>query len=155
MEEKLFPIYRFEATWDQEDYKNNGTSWHVMFKEQPTEEKLNSILEDYKKVCFEKYKNVTDFHSKYEFVENESWCLNWFNHYTLNLFDTDEEVERSFRQFIRRKKDFNLKNGHRETKNIEGNKNPWYCFMGAEDTWRWNICRCEHCQKAGKITIDH
>ena len=34
-------------------------------------------------------------------------------------------------------------------------KKPYYCLMGAEDYYRWKICRCEHCTKLGKITIDH
>jgi len=46
-------------------------------------------------------------------------------------------------------------NGYYANEPHFGNNKPFCCLMGAEDSWRWKICRCEHCQKAEKITIDH
>jgi len=74
-----------------------------MYKENPTEDEIIKELNHLYKVINEKHEAVTNFHSEYKFVENESWCLDWFNHYTYNLFETDEEVEKSFRDFVSRK----------------------------------------------------
>jgi hypothetical protein len=156
MEEKKFPIYKFKASWNQDNFNNNGTGYSVMYKEEPTQEQLDNDLASLKKHIEEKYHVTEWLELRYEFYEYESWCLTWFSHYTYNQFDDDTEVERSFMYFIQRKMALNLQNGHHET--VQGdfnNKKPFYCFMGAEDNWRWKICRCEHCQKAGKITIDH
>ncbi len=159
MEEKKFPIYKYWATWKQDDLDyNNGFSSSIMFKEYKTEDELNKLLQEIiQKNAYEKYtdKNPVLIDSGIEFKEEESWCLRWFNHYTYNLFKTDEEVKKSFNEFIERKIKQNWENGHYQTERKEGNSNPFYCFMGAEDRWRWNICRCEHCQEVGKITIDH
>ena len=159
MEEKKFPIYKFKADWDLEDGTRDGTSWWFMFKQDPTEDELNEVLEKHRLARVLKQENlnksISNYISSYEFVEYESWCLHWFNHYTYNLFETDEEVEKSFYNFIDRKYYQNKVNDHYKTERKEGNNNPFYCFMGAEDHWRWKICRCEHCQKLGKITIDH
>jgi hypothetical protein len=48
MEEKKFPIYQFWATWDQDNYTNNGSGYTVMYKEEPTKEFLDSELAKYK-----------------------------------------------------------------------------------------------------------
>lgn len=139
MEEKKYPIYKFYAKWDQDDYKNNFTDYYIMYKENPSASQLEDELKELKLRTLAKHKNVIFKNIEYEFAEEESWCIGWFNHYTYNEFETDSEVERSFRDFVGRKK--LLKDS--------------YCLMGAEDRYRWEICRCEHCVKAGKITIDH
>jgi len=138
MKEIKYPIYKFSLRWNQDDYQNNSVGCSIMYKEIPTKEKLNNDLEEY------------------EYYEDEVWMLNWFNHITYNLFETDEEVERSFRNFIDRKMQINRKNGHGYTEHHHYNKDrPFYCFMGAEDEWRWKICRCDDCKRIGKITISH
>lgn len=144
IKEKFFPIYYFSLRWNQSDYKNNFTSWYTMFKEKPTTEDLENVLKEAKKhmeVRMEKKEiEITEWlDCNYKYIEDESWCLRWFNHYTYNQFETDEEAEKSFMNFVDRK--------------ISGDKEN--ALMGAEDIWRWKICRCEHCQKVGKITIDH
>jgi hypothetical protein len=161
MEEKIYPIYRFSASWNQIGYDKNFSSYYHMYKEEPTEQQLKEELNKWKENLEKKHKdegiNVTEWlSSKYEYKEHESWCIGWFNHYTYNLYETDSEVWSSFFKFVNRKKQLNRKNGHGDSEQYDfNNKNPFYCLMGAEDTWRWNICRCEHCQKAGKITVDH
>jgi len=161
MEEKKFPIYKFTARWNQDDYQNNSTSLNAMYKENPTEEKLNSDLKEFKNHIIQKQiKNnqpVTEWlELKYKYIEDEIWMLNWFSHMTYNQFEKDEDVERSFWQFIDRKMISNRQNGHGEIEKYDdGDKDTFYCFMGAEDRWRWKICRCEDCVRLGKITIDH
>lgn len=142
MEEKKFPIYLIDLHWNQEGYENNFTSWYDMFAEPLTEEQTFNLLKSRKEYMVTHYKEkgtpILEFLSeKCDFVENESWTLTWFSHYTLNNFDTDEEALRSFQEYVDRKSRTNE------------------CLMGAEDEWRWKLCRCEHCTKKGRITIDH
>jgi len=161
MKEIKYPIYKFSLRWNQDDYQNNSVGCSIMYKEIPTKEKLNNDLEEYKnyieQLQIEKNHPVINWlEEKYEYYEDEVWMLNWFNHITYNLFETDEEVERSFRNFIDRKMQINRKNGHGYTEHHHYNKDrPFYCFMGAEDEWRWKICRCDDCKRIGKITISH
>ena len=158
MEENKFPIYKFYATWDQDDFENNGTGYSIMYKENPSAEQLESELQEFKFGILAKHNGVVFKNAEYKFVEEESWCLTWFSHYTYNQFETDSEVERSFRDFVDRKEEFNWKNGHHVSDmnmNLDMKEHPYYCLMGAEDRYRWKICRCEHCVKLGKITIDH
>ena len=142
MEEKRFPIYRFWANWTQDniDYKN-GFSARVMYKEHQSDAELRVILEKMISGALEKDsvkgQNPKMVDSGFEFIEEESWCLRWFNHYTFNHFDTDEEAERSFNQFIYRKESQNLENGHYKHESSDSKK-PFHCFMGAEDRWRWD-----------------
>jgi len=140
MEEKKFPIYKFYANWDQDDYRNNGTGFSIMYKENPSADQLEEQLKQFKLEILAKHNGVIFKNIEYEFVEEETWCLKWFNHYTFNQFETDSEIERSFREFVSRKR-------------LLGEDK--YCLMGAEDRYRWKICHCEHCKRLGKITIDH
>lgn len=163
MEEKKFPIYNFKASWNQDNFQNNGTSSSIMCKEDLNEEELQKKFNRWKsnieKQQIEKGHPVIEWlHSSCEYVEHEVWTLYWFNHITYNQFETDEEVRKSFYNFIERKKELNRKNGHDDTQAIyiDGKiSKPFYCLMGAEDEWRWKICRCEHCIAEGKIMIDH
>jgi len=140
MQEKKFPIYKFYATWDQDGFENNCSDYYIMYKENSSASQLEEELQLFKLGILSRHNDVVFRSIEYEFVEEESWCLGWFNHYTFNEFENDSEVERSFRDFVGRKKLLG-----------EGK----YCLMGAEDRYRWVICRCEHCVKLGKITIDH
>jgi len=158
MEENKYPIYKFYATWDQDDFENNGTGYSIMYKENPSAEQLENELQQFKLGILAKHNGVIFKNVGYEFYEDESWCLGWFNHYTYNQFDTNSEVEESFRDYVDRKEVSNLKNGHQRNEmnmNLDLKEHPYYCLMGAEDYYRWKICRCEHCTKLGKITIDH
>ena len=158
MEEKKFPIYKFYASWDQDDYKNNCTGYSIMYKENPTAGQLESELEQFKYGILAKHSGVIFKVAEYRFVEDESWCSGWFSHYTYNEFETNYNVDCSFRDYVERKKKSNFENGHQPTEmnfNLDLKEHPYSSLMGAEDRYRWEICRCERCKKLGKITIDH
>jgi len=155
MLERKFPIYKFYATWDQDDFENNGTGYSIMYKENPSAEQLDEELQQFKLGILAKHSGVIFKNVGYEFVEDETWCCNWFNHYTYNQFETDSKARQSFRDFVDRKKQLNHKNGHIFNNMNPDSKEPYYCLMGAEDYYRRKLCRCEHCTKLGKITIDH
>lgn len=87
-----------------------------------------------------------------KFLRYETWCLEWFNHWTVDDSRSDEEYLASFTRFVMRME--RLPEGE-------------YCLMGAEDRWRWRgttddgkgktnpPCRCEGCKKAGVVRINH
>jgi hypothetical protein len=153
MEEKKFPIYRFSAHWDQDNYENNSTSYREMYGENPAQEKLDSDLALFKSSIERKNNVIRWIDCKVEYVEDEVWVLKWFCHLTLNEFSKDEAFE-SFENFVERKKQYNLDNGQWETDYFDYNK-PFYCLMGAEDYWRWKICDCDECKKLHQTVIIH
>jgi hypothetical protein len=155
MEEKRYPIYRFSATWNQDDYKNNGTGFEKMCVHALTEDELNIELDKFKQRIIDKHNGVEFINCECKYVEDETWVLQWFNHFTLNKFDNDNDVITSFEHFVDRKTEFNNKNGHYNNEMNMNNKNPHYCLMGAEDSWRWKVCHCEHCQKGDWTIINH
>jgi hypothetical protein len=93
-----------------------------------------------------------------EYLGHDEWCLTWFQHYTFDKGQTDEEVLKSFGDFV-----YNYQNGAKRTQST---------LMGAEDRWRWKgmsypdgenaagietdpPCRCQYCKEAGVIRIGH
>lgn len=168
-----YPIYRIiakwseDGTWIDENPKRyeglctgrvwNSTSSYKMFKEEKSKEELDSFLNEWwlsylKLKNEEKIKNPELKTLTIEYFEHESWCLTWFQHYTFDIGQTDEEVLDSFEMFVRRK----------ETQSNEKNEYDPYCLMGANDRWRWcgdkgtpAPCRCIHCKEQGLIRIGH
>lgn len=83
MEEKKYPIYKFCASWDQDDFKNNCTDYFIMYKENPSAEQLEiKKLKEYepkmwndllyimgKENFIEKIMNIIGFKSNLDFTE--------------------------------------------------------------------------------------
>jgi hypothetical protein len=156
MNDYSYPIYRFDIRWNQLGFENNSTSFNRMFKTNPSEEELINILEKQKNHINEKYEEVEFLDAIYKYEGDETWCLIHFQHVTYNDHLDNEEILESFRNFIGRKETQNIENGHGYKDRYDmSNKNPFYCFMGAEDRFRWEICRCNFCKESGKVTIDH
>lgn len=104
-------------------------------------------------------KNISDLEVKIIRKPDETWLLQWFNHYTFDIGQTDKEALNSFEQYVSRYEHFQNPHDFAEV-----TKEPGYlCLMGAEDRWRWKgedgtkpaPCRCEHCKKQGIIRINH
>jgi len=163
--EKVYPIYKFHAKWNQDDYEGNSTGANIMYREEPTPVQLaKDLTKWWKEVLNAKRKGadktpIADknphlLELKVEFYELESWCIGWFNHHTFSTEMSNEELRQSFYKFVQRKlpQHMNLQRGV-----VPGNPEiGTYCLMGAEDTWRWKEpCRCKHCVKHEKVTIDH
>ena len=155
MEEKKYPIYRFSAVWDQEDYKNNSTSIYRMFESRLSDEELGENLEKFKQNIIEKHPDAIFKSCECKYIEDETWSIQWFNHITLNKFDNDNEAIKSFERFVNRKSELNLTNGHYKGDMNFNSNEPYYCLMGAEDRYRWEVCHCEHCKKGGWTIINH
>lgn len=154
MEEKEYPIYKFSARWNQDDYENNGTSSSHMYKEKLTniqeaeelEKWWNGVLESPR--INKEDKPIKDLHPKLlelsiKFYEENTWCLRWFSHITFNQFENENEAFRSFARFVENKRPLTYE------------PNPTYCLMGAEDSWRWKICNCDKCKEEGIVAILH
>lgn len=160
MEEKTYPIYKFYALWDQTDFEHNSSSYLKMFKENPTEEMLEEEFATHKDLLIKKYIEketpIIEWRkSGYDFVGNDYWMPSWFYHMTYNQFENDVDILKSFDKFVRSKEELNEENGHWDNERSEYSDKPYYCLMGAEDRWRWQICNCEHCKKNGWTTINH
>ena len=155
MLEKKYPIYRFSATWNQSDYKNNGTSCRQMYKEKLSDEEMNEKLEEFKTNVTKDKEEVEFISSTVEYIEDETWVGKCFCHFTFNQFDNDSEAEKSFEEFVDRKISLNLQHGHHRDDMNFASKEPYYCLMGAEDRWRWEVCHCEHCEKNEWTIINH
>lgn len=182
--ELAYQIWRVSAQWIQDGEKiskrdnelpegkfYNGTGYNQMYKDYVTkkqvEQEVNEWWQRYSTTKLEG-KNTSDLTLNVEFLRYETWCIEWFNHYTYDSGQTNQEALISFEKFVRRMEDLN----QREGKNIpfsDGSGSYWqdsYCLMGAEDRWRWSggdsyenktdpPCRCGGCKKAGIIRINH
>ena len=154
-EDNGFPIYRIWGIWNQKDYKKNGTETQTMCEHELTGLEMKELLNKFKTDIELKYDDVEWIDVGIKFIECETWCLKWFSHFTYNKFDTDSDAINSLNDFIERKKKLNIQNGHNaEERNYNSNK-PFYCFMGATDLWRQEVCNCEHCKKGEWTIINH
>jgi len=154
-EEKQYPIYRFWASWNQKDYKNNGTGFTKMYEVEPTQLELEEDMKKFQDGIISDHEEVEWLDTGFKFVEFETWCSKWFSHMTFNKFNNDMDTINSFALFVQRKLDLNIKNGHYGSERNDENKNPFYCFMGAEDRYRWEVCHCEFCEKSNWIIMNH
>lgn len=184
--EKAYPIWSINLSWVQDIPKDfnpgeraiadfpagrfrNATGCTKMWKDEVTAEQVDADAQEWSKKVLsnEKYKtaNISDLKIEVKFVRYETWCLDWFSHYTFDIGQTDEGALRSFSNFVSRMIDLN----QREKTFKDGFEHEPYCLMGAEDRWRWHgrtlsdknneatepPCRCDGCKKAGVIRIDH
>ena len=101
-----YAIYRTVAQWNQANLDHeNGTSFSRMYKENPgisgARQDAINWWEEYVRKPYGF--RVTDGPSLEEigyellslecrFVEMESWCLDWFSHYTFNIHLSDKEL---------------------------------------------------------------
>lgn len=145
MNELKYSIYLTGAVWTQNNITYyNRTDFCKMYKEDPG-------IAVIRQKAIEWWENLIT-HKEYKdkdcqlvrlncfFVEKESWCLNWFNHYTYNTHLSDNDLLLSFESFIERKRRNDKK----------------YVLMGADELWRWRgPCHCDKCRKRGITFIDH
>ena len=180
IEDIKYPIYRFSARWSQDGKQNleypiwhkglsegrvwNSTSFYKMYKVEPVnmEFELNLWWDNLNKKKFVNIQNLTLEQKLYRI---ETWCLTWFEHWTFDVGQTNEEALDSFMRYVDRTTIDNKKHG----KIINGRWEEPYCLMGAEDRWRWcgaepngerndrsnPPCRCRFCKERGIIRIGH
>jgi len=185
-----YPIYFFSAKWSQDGvqdpkYSNwfkdlpkgriwNSTGFSKMYKKEKTEKELNGFLNKWWKKFVENKKathpiiNPEILYLKHELKEYNNWNLTWFQHETFDEGQTDEEVLRSFEDYV---DSVECKNHDIEMRHPEEEwfKHGHKCLMGAEDRWRWcgaepngdgddrspPPCRCKYCKEQGVIRIGH
>lgn len=180
--EQVYPIYHIIVKWTQEippDYNPadwqikglpegrmfNSASFYCMYKEEQDIEALkHEIGHKWLPKHFDLHtvENAKGLHLPIinphlseitiKLERYETWCLEWFCHWTFDDSRSDEEYLASFERFVRRME--RLPEGE-------------YCLMGAEDRWRWKgttddgkgetppPCRCKHCRKVGVVRVNH
>ena len=188
---KKYPIYSFSARWAQDgEHDERYPKWHEglpegriwnstnmskMFKEEKTEEELKAIADEWwgnlvksERDGKARFDNMDLESLTYKLKEHEEWNLTWFQHETFDEGQTDEEVLKSFSDYVDRVRD---KNHEIEMQYPEDDwyKNGYRTLMGAEDRWRWHgaepggepgdqspaPCRCKFCKEQGVIRIAH
>lgn len=181
-----YPVYSFRARWEQEDddHPTEATSYSKMLRKPPGEEKLREEL-----LGWYSYVEARDDRNQQpvsggveleaEFTHEETWVLSWFQHWTFDVGQTDQETLDSFQRFVDRHRwyhgwhvaavlDESMKRRVRDRLGHDPLQ-----LMGAHDRFRWGCkpdggsimgfgeergdppCRCEGCQERGVLTIDH
>jgi len=175
--EQAYLIYEVKIGWTEDIRPNYKPSdWQIkdlpegrirncraftqMYKEEQDIKMLRHKIENeqvsrYFDVKAEDYRlpivNPSNIEIDIKFVRYETWCLEWFCHFTFDNGRSDEEYLASFERFVRRMQKLDEKE---------------YCLMGAEDRWRWKgisddgkgtppPCRCSGCKEVGVIRINH
>ncbi len=191
---KTYPIYSIRLSFVQDDLfdqnndiydrsreglpkgrMKNSLSYHYrMFRKRPD---FIVLKQEYEKIFYQTLdsnkeypiKNPTDLEIKINLYDYEEWCPTWFSHYILDNGQSDEEILKSFEEYVWRIQRRNQDEGHM---NVQGYWQETYCLMGAEDRWRWRAatdngdnnedpdkypppCRCNGCKERGVIVINH
>jgi len=156
-----YPIYRIIVKWRGPKGKDD-TSFYKMYREDPGKDAVLAWLKDewWPQFCRHPRrasKRLSDPSFEIRGPYHETWCLEWFCHYTFDMGQTDEEALASFERYVRRHE-------HKQRPGYRGDD--YICLMGAEDRWRWYgeppveagnppPCRCRHCQEQGVLRIGH
>ncbi len=164
-DKKNEPFYSLERNKDASDGCFwNATSFSKMYRADPTEEGVRKeALEWWAAYRATKSIKVETCEITITRKPDEEWCLTWFQHFTFDIGQTDDECLTSFACFLQR-----MGIELRYSSGDYRYQGDGYCTMGAEDRWRWcgsgdgsadsrtdPPCRCEHCKKQGVIRIGH
>ena len=180
MPDQQYPKYDVTIGWTEDGdtpgtRKENGCGLHTIMEREPIDIENKAIW--YKNVWFpeyvERHKIMSPVFDKVTITPTkfETWCLTWFNHWTYDIGQTDQEVLASFDRYVERVKNHNRKICHEAMLGYDEEADDCYgihrpdgmmCLMGAQDRWRWRgtddtaaPCRCENCKKNGIIYINH
>ena len=180
-EDTLYPQYKVRVRWENDGEHNpaypkwheglpegrtwNSASLNRMYREDPGAAEVERWAREEwwpEYAASEKIasKNPGEPEITVEAQPPESWMLSWFEHWTFDVGQTDQEALASFDRFVSRYE--------RMQDRISPGEYPegYRCLMGAEDRWRWHAgpnpedrnpppCRCEHCKAQGKVRIAH
>jgi len=159
-----FPIYRVSLI--HSDVDKTKIFHNKMFR---SEEQAESYFKENEKIYRAQIKgneDLDEFLFEYTLSYRETWCMEWFSHYTFrDRFTSPGSVLADFEQYVNRVErrqgsqhlspevieDFEERSGHK-----------WICLMGAEDRFRWSgaedgpaPCSCKHCIDQGVWRINH
>lgn len=106
---QAYPIYKIEFKWTQLNPEktqriNEVTSFKRMFKQELSEDEISKELIIYKESQLNKYPN-SDVEFNYEsikFFEYETWVCEWFSHSSLNYHLSNEDILKSFSEYVNR-----------------------------------------------------
>lgn len=184
-DEDAYPIYKINVKWGVKAYAPQwleecgpdhwsfkglpeGMQWNttgttIMFKD--ATDQVQPALDVFVTEFRSHHPEINNEYFKAEivFLRHEVWCEGWFSHWTFDVGQTDDEILKSFSDYVHRIQQYNQKNG--KIAYFSDGRSYWdepICLMGAEDEWRWQgkdrsdpPCRCDDCKKHGVIRIDH
>ena len=145
-EAKLFPVYRFTVSYDEDGRKREVDYAETMCSHELTDDecraKINSLMIPFMKMYPAAEGKITliDF----KVVSKVTWRLIRFSHETFQKFKNNAEAFACFREFVKVK----VQECHNLGKDTS-------CLMGADEEERWSICRCKDCRKTGRTVINH
>lgn len=200
-DEAKYPIYSVDIQWTEDGnephpQKNkpdpgegrrwNRTGWSEMHREEQDPE---ALMEKARTEWWPKYleqpgkvgqlpvgeRNPNDLTIIVKLTHHETWCQEWFSHFTFDTGQTDAEALRSFAEYVSRHEfyqdwDFKQDDDGRDMAFLKAQGvEHRVILMGAQDRYRWTgsgatgdrntdsepPCRCVHCKKQGKIRIGH
>lgn len=177
-DEPAYPIWSVTARWTQKragenlapwqtegvpaDRMRDCTDFYKLWAEDPDSKALQAWPREWWSAYKEKHleQEPADLVAIVRFVRNETWCLTWFSHYTIDRGQSDQEALDSFWRYVLR-----VEANNRHLADTDPNR---ICLMSAEDRWRWHgtedgdaqkrtdaPCRCKHCKEQGVIRIGH
>lgn len=148
--------FTVRAIWDENTFKSNRAEVYTMNREKVSNEEMEKFgrewWEDYilhvKKTGHNAGTRLIDRGLKlikleYQTLGWASWCPGWFRHWTFDEGQSDADIKRGFLEYVERTYDINDPHIGRGS------------LMGADELWRWKICRCDACKTLGIITVDH
>jgi len=172
----MYPIYRVVVHWSEACLPGaenrvstlpplpkgrfwNGTNWDLMQRdESPVDEIAARLQRDWWPNYAAKRREPADLTITVRALGRDTWCSDWFSHWTFDVGQSDEETLSSFREYVER-----IRYSDRSENEVDS------FLMGAEDEWRWHgctdgdpqgartkaPCRCQYCVKRGVLRIDH
>lgn len=146
-ETKLFPVYRFTVSYEDEDGKKREVDYtETMCSHELTDdecrEKINELMTPFMKMYPKAEGKIILI--EFKEVQKADWRLIWFSHETFQKFKSEAEAFASFRAFV-----------HNAVKECRATGKNTACLMGADESERWTICDCENCKKTGRTVINH
>lgn len=184
--EPAYPIYSFSAKWTEDGEQDpkypkwfeglsegrihNSTGNRKMFKQELSDGELMIITDEYINSIknSRQNKNIDNLVIDVKLWGYETWCLDWFQHFTFDTGQTNQEALSSFSDYVyRHRNDESILLDSFKDDTID--KSKLVSLMGAEDQWRWHgaepngnkddhseaPCRCKFCKELGIIRIAH
>jgi hypothetical protein len=162
--EKIYPKYSIGVSFTEGSSSPTGTDWTTMFREpRTTQDIINELQTIWWPNYIKKHQDSNDPRFDVQFIGNDTWCINWFNHWTFDIGLTDEQILESFSNYVGRIKCANEYIRYNDDSNLLNGREDFFCLMGAEDRWRWHgenehdqsPCQCIHCKGQKLIRIGH
>ena len=159
-----FPIYR--VSLEHSDPTKTHHFHNKMFRDEKHAEIYFANNEQEYRSNLAVYARSEDFRFMWALSHRETWCLEWFSHYTFrDRFTSPGEVIADFEEYvsrIERRQGFYEASPDRIKRFEALTDHKWICLMGAEERYRWSgagdtpaPCSCKACVAQAVWRINH